>query len=477
MASDHFWREILLLLLVWQLIGSIGLWQTVWKYEQQAKKRRPERKKRAKRSPEEFQGLTKKPDCELCQGDQEQETGSGREAPPKLSQKRGRPRQVDSSGQYCPNLSCAYYGWLKRGNIRANGHPGGGEWRQFHCSGCDTYFLETKGTLFYGKRLATQLMLWAVAAMAEGLGPRAVGRVFAIEPETALAWLVAASQQLALFSAYQMRELQLEQVQLDELYARISTPAIAEGSQTKAERRSSAWLWTALDPVSKLWLTLVVGPRSLACAQQLVHQVEQMLAPGCVPLFVTDGLRHYQTALLTHFGQWLPRHNNQGRRLKPRWLPLPELDYAQLIKKRRRRRLVGISRRVIFGSLERIKLRLAAHGWQINTAFIERLNLNIRQHVSGLGRRVLRLAKSSAGLRQQTLLYQSYYNFCLVHASLRRPLGQPQPSKGPASLKKWQPCSPAMAAGLTDRVWTLRELLLFRVPPWPQPVAASRADD
>ena len=148
MASDHFWREILLLLLVWQLIGSIGVWQTVRKYEHQAKKRRPERKKRAKRSPEEFQGLTKKPDCELCQGDQEQETGSGREAPPKLFQKRGRPRQVDSSGQYCPNISCAYYGWLKRGNIRANGHPGGVSGDNFTVAGVILIFWKVRAPSF-----------------------------------------------------------------------------------------------------------------------------------------------------------------------------------------------------------------------------------------------------------------------------------------------------------------------------------------
>ncbi len=77
MASDHFWREILLLLLLWQLIESIRMWQTVRKYEQLAKKRRPKRKKRRKRSPEEFQGLTKKPVCELCEGGQEQKKRDG----------------------------------------------------------------------------------------------------------------------------------------------------------------------------------------------------------------------------------------------------------------------------------------------------------------------------------------------------------------------------------------------------------------
>jgi hypothetical protein len=66
-------------------------------------------------------------------------------------------------------------------------------------------------------------------------------------------------------------------------------------------------------------------------------------------------------------------------------------------------------------------------------------------------------------------LYHIYYNFCLAHASLRLPLPQPEPTHGSGSAKRWQPRTPARAAGLTDHVWTLREVLLFRVPPWPQP--------
>ena len=112
---------------------------------------------------------------------------------------------------------------------------------------------------------------------------------------------------------------------------------------------------------------------------------------------------------------------------------------------------------------------LAACGWHINTAFVERLNLNLRQHVAAIGRRVTTLCKHEAGIRQQLALYQVYYNFCLPHASVRLPLPQPEPTHGSGSATQWRPCTPAMAAGLTDRVWTLREVLLFRVPPWPQP--------
>jgi hypothetical protein len=131
--------------------------------------------------------------------------------------------------------------------------------------------------------------------------------------------------------------------------------------------------------------------------------------------------------------------------------------------------LVGVHHRVVFGTLAGVKRVLAATGWQINTAFIERVNLSIRQHVAAVGRRVATLCKGETGVRQQLALYQVYYNFCLPHTSLRLPLPQPQPTNGTGSAKRWQPRTPAMAAGLTDRVWTLREVLLFRVPPWPQP--------
>ena len=111
MDGGHLGREILLLLLVWQLVESVELWRVVRNYEQQAKKRRSKRKKRQKRSPAEFQGLIKKPLCEQRVADEDQDSPVVRTAPPLLVQKRGRPRQVDTAHQYCPNEQCDYYGW------------------------------------------------------------------------------------------------------------------------------------------------------------------------------------------------------------------------------------------------------------------------------------------------------------------------------------------------------------------------------
>src|SRR6184192_2839866 len=187
---------------------------------------------------------------------------------------------------------------------------------------------------------------------------------------------------------------------------------------------------------------------------------------------LTDGFWEYLTALLTHYGQWVqpPRRQAQGPAPKPRWMPLPHLLYAQVVKTVRRRRLVRVRHRVVFGTLEAINDVLAPHGWHINTAFVERINLSIRQHVAAVGRRVSTLCKGEDGLQQQVALYHVYYNFCPPHASVRQPLPQPVPTHGTGSATQWRPRTPAMAAGLTDRVWTLREVLLFRVPPWPQPV-------
>jgi hypothetical protein len=154
---------------------------------------------------------------------------------------------------------------------------------------------------------------------------------------------------------------------------------------------------------------------------------------------------------------------------KPRWVPVPELLYTQVVKSYRRRRSVGVTYRVIYGTMERVQQVLSACGRKINTAFVERLNLDIRQRVAAVGRRVNTLCQREDGIRQQLTVYHAYYNFCLPHSSLRQPLPVPEPTNGKGSAKLWRPCTPAMAAGLTDHVWSLKEVLLYRVPPWPQP--------
>jgi IS1 family transposase len=425
-------------------------------------------------APKAFEGLTHKPHCALCERDTAHPTSPPPVPPDPMAPTHRRPREVDTSMHFCPHSECAYRGWLGLGNLRANGHPSGGPWRQFHCTSCNSYFLETHGTIFHGKQATVELIVRVLACVAEGLGIRATARVFEVDPHTVLHWLVEAAEQLRAFSAYFLCDLHVEQLQLDELYAvlrDLKTGEISEDEAIKRLERSPYWVWTAMDPTSKLLVVVDVGSRTLAMAQRVVHQVTQVLALDCVPLFLTDGLKDYATALLTHFGYWMQpqRRQDKGPRPKPRWMPLPELRYAQVVKSYRRRRIVGVTHRVVFGTQLAIEQVLATCGWTINTSFVERLNLDIRQRVAAVGRRVNTLCKGEDGLLDQLTLFQVYHNFVLPHSSLRQALPEPMPTPGRGSAKQWRPLTPAMAAGLTDHVWSLREVLLFRVPPWPQP--------
>jgi IS1 family transposase len=318
-----------------------------------------------------------------------------------------------------------------------------------------------------------ELIVRVLACLAEGLGIRATARVFEVAPNTVLHWLVEAAEHLRAFFAYFLCDLHVNQVQLDELYAvlrEVKAGEIRDDEAIERLERSPYWVWTAMDPESKLLVVVDVGTRTLAMAQRVVHQLVQVLVPGCVPLFLTDGFKEYRTAILAHFGHWIqPEHRqDKGPIPKPRWMPLPALRYAQVVKSYRRRRIVGVTHRVVFGTHLAIEQILSACGWTINTAFIERLNLDIRQRVAAVGRRVNTLCKGEDGLLDQLTLFQTYHNFCLPHASLRQPLLIPEATTGRGSAKVWRPGTPAMAAGLTNHVWSLKEVLLYRVPPWPQ---------
>src|SRR5262245_37909595 len=336
-------------LLFYEFLLIALLWLGVILYEQGARTRaaaRPTTRKLAaplpqhSQNPKPFPGLTHKPYCASCE--QVPAPAEPVPLPPlPLPASPGRPRQVDTAAQFCLQPHCAYYGWKGLGNIRANGYPSGGRWRQFQCRSCKQYFLETHGTPLHGKRVAPEMVVWAVGAVAEGLGIRAVARVFALDPNTVLHWVMEVADQAAAFSRSFLHDVQGRQVQLDELFAVLSAVKAGEVSKGEALTRwscSPRWVWVALDPVSKLLLAIEVGERTLAMAPRLVHQVAQVLASDCVPLFLTDGFKAYLTAVLTHYGHWVqrPRCWITGPRPKPRWLPLHQLQSAQVVKQTRR---------------------------------------------------------------------------------------------------------------------------------------------
>lgn len=474
MVPTLFFYHLGLVALVWCFLMLYWLWPNDSTARRQSSAPSTPPRRTRSRAPKPFAGLTHKPPCALCEQAVGERAPASPLRPDPMPPTNRRPRTVDTSRHFCPHSDCDSRGWLGRNHLRANGHPSGGPWRQCHCLGCNGYVPAHHGTIFHGTQAAVELIVRVLACLAEGWGIRATARVFEVDPNPVLHWLREAAAHLRAFARDFLCDVHVEQWQLDELYAvlrDLKAGKISDNAASERLDRSPYWVWTAMDPPSKLLVGVEVGSRTLARAQSVGHQVVQVLVPGCVPRCLTDGFTESATALLTHCGQWVQpsRRQDQGPPPKPRWLPLPQLLAAQVVQPLRRRRLVRVQHRVVCGTLEAVAQVRSACGWPIPPALVERLNLDIRQRVAAVGRRVNTLCQGEDGIRQQLALYHVYDHFCLPHASVRLPLPQPLPTNGTGSATRWQPQTPAMAAGLTEQVWSLRAVLLFRVPPWPQP--------
>src|SRR3989475_12265348 len=332
MVSTLFSSQLVRVALVWLCL----LLQWVWSSDRARAQPTPPHptlpRRTRSREPQPFAGLTTKPHCDACAHASDPRPQAPSAPPPRLVPTRGRRRQVDTSTHFCPNPDCVYRGWVGWGNLRSNGHPNGGSWRQLLCVACHRSFLETLGTLFHGKCASVELIVRVIACLAEGLGIRGTARVFEVAPNTVLPWLVEAAEQLQAFSRHVLLDVRVRQVEVDELFALLSAVkagAVNEVEAIKRLERAPQWVWVAMDPESKLLLAIDVGNRTLAMAQRVVHQVVRGLAPDCAPRLLTDGFQRYLTALLTHYGQWgqRARRRAQGPAPKPRWMPLPQLLY------------------------------------------------------------------------------------------------------------------------------------------------------
>jgi hypothetical protein len=135
-----------------------------------------------------------------------------------------------------------------------------------------------------------------LACLAEGLGIRATARVFEVAPNTVLSWLVEAAGQLTAFADSFLCDVHVRQLHLDEWYAvlrGVTTGKLSEEQAIKRLERSRPWVWTAIDPPSKLLVAMDVGARTLEMAQRMVHQVARRVAPTCVPLCLSEGFTGY----------------------------------------------------------------------------------------------------------------------------------------------------------------------------------------
>jgi hypothetical protein len=224
----------------------------------------------------------------------------------------------------------------------------------------------------------------------------------------------------------------------------------------------------SFDPVHKVIPAFVVGEINQENADRLIAQT-QAVNDGSLHVFFSDQRPQYREAILKAFGQWMQpeRQGQRGRRPKPRLVPPPDLLYAQVVKHRRKGRVVKVTTEVVFGTPEALGayLKRSPASRRVNTAFVERQNNTMRQHNRRFTRKTLGFSKKRYWMERQLHLCVGYYHFCLPHSGLREEIDPPLPTKGNGSPKKWREVTPMMAAGVTDHVWTLQELLMYRVPP------------
>src|SRR3954449_3644273 len=340
---------------------------------------------------------------------------------------------MDPQDQFCHNPDCPARGQLGRGNIRVHSRKE----RRYRCTTCNRTFAATHDTPFYRLKGAADLVTLVITLLCHGCPLQAIVAAFGLDERTVAAWRDRAGQHGQHFHEHHVLRGQVElgHVQADELYVK----AVA--------RRT--WMAMAMAVPSRLWLDGVVSERrDLALITAVVGMVRRA-AKGAKFLVCVDGLASYVTAFTRVFRDPV----RTGRRGRPRLVATPGLLLGQVIKRHSGRRLVGVTRRVVLGTAEAIAGVLSATGTGsgINTSYIERLNATFRSAMCPLVRRGRSLARGEGVLTEWMYLVGCAYNFCWEHDSLR--------VAAPAGGRlKWRERTPAMAAGLTDHRWTMREL-------------------
>jgi IS1 family transposase len=273
-----------------------------------------------------------------------------------------------------------------------------------------------------------------------------------------------AAQKAHEINVHLLRDLPVTQVQLDEMWRCIrrkhAQQADPDGASPEWSEDGRQWVWSSFAPAFRLILATLVGPRTCASAWQLIQRTAAVV--WGVPCFFSDGFSCYLSALI-EASQTLkpcPRTGQPGCPRKPVKEPHPDLVYGQVMKKKRQGRLQALVYRGCCGAK-----RLEELGLSIRTSVLERLNLPLRQALAPLGRKSWSFCKDRTQMRRRVVLFQAFDNFARPHMRLRLPVSeQASPASG-LIQPKWRHRTPGMAAGLTDHVWTFRELLTAKFEP------------
>jgi transposase-like protein len=340
---------------------------------------------------------------------------------------------------FCPNDACPSRGCTDQGNIVIHDSLK----QRYRCKTCRKTFTATRGTLLYRLQTKEQIVLLVVALLTYGCPIQAIVRAFGFDERTVARWQKKAGQHCQGVHEHlvESQPRDLGQVQADEI-------------RVKLQKRRIVWMALAIAVPTRLWLGGVISPhRDKTLIQRLVGTVKAQAL--CRPLLlVTDGLSTYVNAWQRAFRTPV----RTGKRGRPALLAWPDLVIGQVIKQYQKNHVTGVIHRLVTGKTEQLRALLPPKQ-VLNTAYIERLNATFRQRLGCLVRRSRCLAKQPATLEAGMYLVGSVYNFCTPHQSLRLACVE--------GRRRGVLRTPAMAAGITNRVWTVGELLTYRVPPAP----------
>src|ERR687885_2417039 len=344
---------------------------------------------------------------------------------------------------WCPNLECPARGQLGQRNIGVHSQKE----QRYRCHVCDKTFGARIGTIFHRRRTDEATMTQILTLVSWGCPIIAIEHAFGLQPQTVRDWLEAAGQHAeAVHHDQVVQPRDLGHVQADEV--RVKTQC------------GIVWMAMAVMVSTRLWLGGAISTRRDQC---LVRRVVALIAASAMVaplLLVVDGFASYVDAFRQAFRQRV----HHGGRGAPRKVPWPDLLIGQVVKQYVGRRVVGVTRRLRQGTPAlAARLLTQTPGCQVlNTAYMERLNGTFRARLAPLARRTHHLVHRKELLHRGMYLVGALYNFCTPHASL--------------TLANGQPRTPAMAAGITDHCWTVRELLWHRVPPprWSPPKQRGR---
>lgn len=306
---------------------------------------------------------------------------------------------------------------------------------------------------FYRCHLSEDVFETIARSLAEGVGVNATARIQNVDKKTVLLVLAKASAHVMKVNRFFLKNVEVKECQLDEMWSFIGKKEKNLDPIEKLQKiLGDAWIWIAFDAINKITLAYNIGKRTLPYAISLIEDVKRV-TKRIPDLFSSDQLDQYTKALLYVYGRidYPTRKPGPGRPPSPRIVPTKDLNYVHVVKQYKEYRVVNVSRKIVFGDPQKIEKILSESlvSEKINTAYVERNNGTIRHMDSRCVRKTLCFSKSKTNHERQLALTLAYCHLCRPHRTL--------------SKRYRQPTTPFMSANLTDHVWTMSELLNFKV--------------